>query len=88
MSKYQKAINEADPNYIHPKKASIFPTSNHKYDVKQYEKWMYYLFQIEKVMVCPMKFKELGVGITTNTVCASVLFLSTLVPPVPNEDES
>ena len=45
------------------------------------------MFRIDKVLVGPKKFKEKGVGIMTNAVCASVLFHSTPVPPVPDEED-
>jgi hypothetical protein len=63
-----------NPDFQFPILAPHFPTISKKFNCQLYSDWMRFLFRINKLLDGKKEFKTTGVGMTTNAVCASVLY--------------
>ena len=72
-----------DPNFQFPNQAPHFPTAESKFS-PVYAAWMRFLFRIDRVLDGTKVFKTTGVGMTTNAVCASILYY---IPRDTTEDD-
>jgi len=77
LKEYRQAVRSdpenPNPDFQFPILAPEFPTAYRRFS-PFYADWMQFLFRIDKVLDGKKQFKDTGVGMTTNAVCASVLY--------------
>ena len=69
---------------LHGGEAPTWSSQCNKFTAVNYRQWMHYFFHVEQLLESK-PFKERGVGITTNAVCASVHFI---VRDEPDDEEA
>jgi hypothetical protein len=70
---------------LHGVGAPTWSTQLHKFTAVNYRQWMRYMFRVDEILESK-PFKERGVGITTNAVCASVHFIASIVESDDEEE--
>ena len=92
LCEYRSAVRccpeNPNPNFQFPDGAPPnFPTAERRFNANMFADWMNYLFRIDKVVDGSKIFKNSGVVMTTNGVCASVLFWTPPDPVVERDEE-